>query len=83
MGVRKFRGSSSEDYDSSTGVCTIDFFYASKDEFRAVPEGKIALPWPFDRSRTSEEAREIAERIQDTCEGILREYGIALLNAMA
>jgi hypothetical protein len=52
-------------------VCTIDTFDASKDEFRAAPEGMITTPWPYDRSRASEEASEIAKNLEGICEKIL------------
>lgn len=80
MGVRKFRatGGSSEDFDSDTGTYSIDFYYAAKDEFRAAPEGKFALTWPYDWSRPSPEAVKVAGSMEDSCRAILQDHGIAL-----
>ncbi|ELR03788.1 hypothetical protein GMDG_01317 [Pseudogymnoascus destructans 20631-21] len=80
MGTRKFRatGGSSEDFDLDTGTYSIDYYYAAKDDFRAAPEGKFALPWPYDRSRPSPEAVNVAGSIEDACRAILQDHRISL-----
>ncbi|KAF4625898.1 hypothetical protein G7Y89_g12266 [Cudoniella acicularis] len=65
---------SSEEYDSVTGVSSIEFYVAMKDPHRAAPVGKIATPWPITETRPSPEARKFANEIQKQIEEILANF---------
>jgi hypothetical protein len=67
--------------ETDSGACSIEFFMASKDPFRVGPANKITIPWPFDRTRSPDEAHAIADAIRDDYEKVLRDSNITLHQA--
>ncbi|PVH84655.1 hypothetical protein DL98DRAFT_568743 [Cadophora sp. DSE1049] len=75
---RKFQSSSSssEDYDNDTGVSSIEYYFSQKDPYRAAPDGKHAIAWPYRVSRASQETRDVIAIIRSDYQNVLRKHNI-------
>jgi hypothetical protein len=61
-----------------TGACSIEFFVAAKDPFRAAPGNKIPFPWPYQFSRPSSQARDLLESLENEYKKVLQDNNIQL-----
>jgi hypothetical protein len=61
-----------------SGACSIEFFVASKDQFRVAPALKIPCPWPYEIHRASNQAQELLESLENAIKKVLRENNVQL-----
>jgi hypothetical protein len=61
-----------------TGDCTIEFYYGTKDVYRAAPGLNIPVLWPFDRFpfETCPKSNQIANELEDRFKNILSNHRI-------
>ena len=68
-----------------SGACSIEFYVASKDQFRVAPGNKIPCPWPYEIQRASNQAQQLLESLENAFKKVLRENNVQLhhIRAMA
>lgn len=64
-----------------SGICSIEYFLASKDLYRQAPANKIPVPWPYDRDRVGfglslQTFDEIVRKLETQWKTILEDYKI-------
>ncbi|KFY19467.1 hypothetical protein V493_07949 [Pseudogymnoascus sp. VKM F-4281 (FW-2241)] len=79
MGVltRKFiPEQDSELFDPETGNCSIEYYNACKDPYRATSSNKVLAEFPWYNNRVSEAASLLYDQIEDNIQKVLSDYKI-------
>ncbi|CZR51819.1 uncharacterized protein PAC_01696 [Phialocephala subalpina] len=79
---REYNPISSDEYDTDSGVCSIEEFNAGKDKYQCTMLGALPTPYPFSQGIASQASADVIKKQGDETQKVLSKYAITFSGSM-